>query len=58
MAEHGAQCTVDVACLGLYRPAGLGLEDAAEPATYDLMVIDQDEPEAVGFGHPPQSTRF
>ena len=34
------------------RPAGLGLKHATEAATDDLMVIDEDEPEAVGFGHP------
>ena len=51
MAEDGAQGAVDVAGLGLHRPAGLGLEHATEAAADDLMVVDEDEPDGVGFGH-------
>ena len=58
MAEDRAQRAVDVAGLGLDRPAGLGLEHATEAAADDFMVVDEDEPDGVALGHLPQSSRF
>ena len=54
MAEDRAQRAVDVAGLGLHRPARLGLEHATEAAADDFMVVDEDEADGVALRHLPQ----